>query len=218
MPTPLPIQNAVQVRLLWSDPVRVFMNVLHMQFTNAGPLNPNIADTIFNSIVGNANFTTWRGFLPTTTEFTNVDVRDLRASNLPLITSTGTAVPGSSAGTALPPQTAMVTTLRTAQAGRAFRGRVYFGGLATNTDDGTGRIAPAANTAMLGAMSAVGQAMVSAGGTLAILQRALPDRPGHGGVTLPARPGAIVPVTDVVARDLIFDTQRRRSGARIGSR
>lgn len=48
-------------------------------------------------------------------------VRRLGLPNL----STGAAVPGVDAGDAYPPQTAWVVTLRTARAGRSYRGRVY---------------------------------------------------------------------------------------------
>ena len=212
------VTNAVQVRLRWNDPVGAFMNVMHMVYTPAGPLNPNIADTIFNSLVANTFTTTWRGYLPATTSLTGVDVRDLRAANNPLIESTATAVVGTSVETALPPQSAMVVTLRTAFAGRAFRGRVYMGGLALNCSDANGRIAAAANTAAIGEVNAIASAMQAAGGAMGILQRWLPARPGHGGVTLPERQPAIVAVQGFATRDTIFDTQRRRSGAHIGSR
>lgn len=221
MATPAPIANAVQVRLLWTDPSRTFMNVLHAVWNAAGPLAPNVAETLFAALKASAGGTGWLSLLPPSTSFTGVDVRDLRVANAPLINSTGAAAPGTVGGTfiPMPPQVAQVVTLRTASAGRAFRGRVYLGGLSTASDDGTGRILAGANTAGVSFVQAAHAAIQAAGGAgQGILQRALPDRPGHGGVTLPARPGAIIPVTGWVARDVIFDTQRRRTGARIGSR
>lgn len=213
------VVNCVQVRLLFNDPSRSFMNVLHMVYTPAGPLNPNIADTIFSSLKANTSWTTLMTFLPANTTFTGVDVRDLRTPNFPLIPSTTAAQPGTSASGPLPPQTAIVLTLRTAFAGRAYRGRVFFGGLALNADDGTGHISsPGASQAVQGAGGAIGAAMVAAGGTWGILQRWLPARTSHTGAPLPERQPAVVQVQSFTVRDLIFDTQRRRTGAHIGSR
>lgn len=221
MATPDPISQAVQVRILWSDPIRNFMNVCHAVWAASGPLAPGVGDTLFTALKGSAATTAWMSLLPTTTVLTGVDVRDLRVQNAPLLPSTSAGVPGSVAATfhPLPPQSSMVVTLRTASAGRAFRGRVYLGGLSNAVDDGTGRILPAANAAAVAFVQAVNAAIVSSGGTVqGILQRALPERPAHGGGTLPARPGAIVPVTAWQSRDNVYDTQRRRSGVRIGSR
>ena len=108
------------------------MNVLHAQVTAAGPLNPSVGETIFSAIKANAATTTWLTQLPVNTSFTGVDVRDMRASNFPLLPSSSAAAPGTSAQNAISPQTAIVITLRTASAGRAFRGRVFLGGLAIN--------------------------------------------------------------------------------------
>lgn len=213
------VANAVQVRLLFNDPSRTFMNVLHLQYTTAGPLNPNIAETFFTNLKAAAAWTTYMGFLPANTTFTGVDVRDLRGPNFPLIASSSAAEPGTSPQGPLPPQVAIVLTLRTAFAGRAFRGRVFFGGLALNADDGTGHISsPGAKEAVQGAGNAIGGAMVAVGGSWGILQRWLPERTNHAGATVPERQPAIVAVTTLTVRDLIFDTQRRRTGARIGSR
>jgi hypothetical protein len=156
--------------------------------------------------------------MPTTASLVGVDVRDLRASNNPIIESSGPAVPGTAATTALPPQVAVAITLRTAFAGRAFRGRVFLGGLAAATADADGRINGGVNTAGVDLVTALSAAMLAQGATFAIMQRWLPERPGHGGITLPERQPNVVPVSTIVGRDNIFDTQRRRTGAHVGSR
>jgi hypothetical protein len=215
------VANTIQVRLLWNDAVGRFMNVLHGQYTTAGPLNPAIAETIFSGLKTGGGFAPWLAHLPAEVSMTGVDVRDLRAPNNPLLTSTSAAVSGTAVGNALPPQSAAVVTLRTAFSGRAFRGRVYMGGLAQSTADVNGRIVAQVNTDAVGFILTVNGAMSGQGAPLGILQRWLPERLGHGGVTLPERQPQIVAVTipsGVIARDTIFDTQRRRSGAHIGSR
>ena len=212
------IPNCVQVRLLWQGASRAFLNVLHAQYTLAGPLNPNIAETIFSALKTDSRVTTWLSELPTNTVFTGLDVRDLRNSNNPLIPSTSLAAPGTAAGAPLPPQTCMVITLRTASAGRAFRGRIYLGGLSTAAQDTTGHIVTTVAANAVAFVNAIQQAFLAQSMTLAIGQKDLPARPGHGGTTLPARPANVVPVTSVLSRDNIFDTQRRRTGAHIGAR
>ena len=210
--------NGVMWRLRWTDPVGTFMNVLHMSYTTAGPLNPAIADNMLTQLVGLAATTTWLGHLPTTTALVGLDVRDLRAANNPLISSAAVNHPGTAAGNALPPANAMVITLRTAFAGRSFRGRVYLGGLAATTSDVNGHIVAQANTDANVFVQQFGTVCTTAGGNWAILQRYLPPRTSHGGVALPERQSAVVNVTGTSVRDNIFDTQRRRSGAHIGSR
>lgn len=202
----------------WTDPVGVFMNVLHMQYNPAGPLNPAIADNMLTALLGLAGTTAWLAELPTTTTLIGLDVRDLRAANNPLISSAAVSHPGTAVESALPPQTAIVITLRTAFAGRAFRGRTYLGGLSGHTSDANGRITAAANTAADEFVGGFGAICTAQGGSWAILQRWLPERTNKAGVTLPERQPQVVPVNAIAARDNIFDTQRRRSGAHIGSR
>ena len=218
MATSIVIPNCLQVRLLWTGASRAFLNVLHAQYTLAGPLNPNVGETLFSAIKAAAATTTWLSHLPTSTLLSGVDVRDLRAPNNPLLPSTSAAVPGSSPSAPIPPQSSMVVTLRTASAGRSFRGRVFLGGLSTSVDDTTGHIVPAGNTDAVAFIVGVQSAMAGQSMTLAIGQKFLPSRPGHGGVTLPQRDANVVPVTAILARDNIFDTQRRRTGAHVGSR
>lgn len=197
------------------------MNVLHAVYTTAGPLNPGIAENIWAAFRTNAQFLAWMALLPPSTICNGVDVRDMRNSNNPLIASTSPSVSGTAAvaNTPMAPQVAIVLTLRTAQAGQAFRGRVYAGGLSTAVQDGTGHILGSASAQWRSAIVNFQTVIVTQGATsLGIAQRFLPSRPGHGGVTLPERPAGIVPVNAFVIRDNVFDTQRRRSISGIGSR
>ena len=210
--------NGVMWRLRWTDAEGVFMNVLHMDYTTAGPLNPGIADSMLNDLLGIAATTTWLSHLPTSVALIGLDVRDLRAANNPLISSAVVNHPGTAVGNALPPQTSMVITLRTAFAGRSFRGRVYLGGLSVNCSDSNGKIVGQANTDANAFVQNFGTVCTAVGGKWAILQRYLPPRTNHAGEDLPERQSAVVDITNTAARDNIFDTQRRRTGAHIGSR
>ena len=216
-PSPI-IPNCCQIRFRWHDPSKAFLNVFHGNVTAAGPLNPSIGETLFAALKGSSGAVRWLANLPTSTVFDGVDVRDLRSPNNPLLSSTSAAVPGTSATGALPPQVAIAMTLRTAQAGRQFRGRIYFGGLAAVCDDTTGHIATGPSGDLLAWFNDIFTTLNANGMPMCIGQKELLARPGHGGTTLPHRPAAAVPVTSYLVRNNIFDTQRRRSRPGIGSR
>jgi len=218
MATGKPIPNCIQVRLVWSTPSRTLMNVVHGFSQSAGPLNPNIAQSFFSALTGAAGWPNVLAQLPTSTTLTAVDVRDLRQTNNPLIAATFTAIPGTSASTPLPPQTAIAITLRTAFAGVQFRGRIYWGGLSLTADDTTGHISTPGSNAAMSYYNSITAGMNAIAWPLSVAGRDLPARPGHGGVTLPPRPAQNTLVTSALVRDNIFDTQRRRTGAHIGSR
>jgi len=194
------------------------MNVVHGFSTASGPLNPNVADTMFTAMTGFAGWANWLAALATDTSFIGFDIRDMRVANAPLLQHSFTAIPGTGTGGPLPPQTAIVLTLRTASAGVQFRGRIFCGGLATGNMDATGHISAAGLGAPVSYYNSINAGFAAIGWGFGIAQRALPDRPGHGGVTLPARNPACIPVTANIVRDNIFDTQRRRTGAHIGAR
>lgn len=204
------IPNCVEVRLKWTGSSIPFLNVLHAQYTIAGPLNPSIGETLFAAIKAAAATTTWLTFLAPDTSFTGVGVRDIRAANNPELVSTGASVPGTNAQAALPHQVAMCVTLKTAFAGKQFRGRVYMGGLAQGAGTTGGVIQGAGNTAAVGFVNAVSTALSAQSMTLAIGQKALPQRNDSHGNVLPARVANVVPVTNIVALNTRFDTQRRR--------
>jgi len=84
--------------------------------------------------------------------------------------------------------------------------------------DATGHISAVGLGIPMSYYNAIAAGFAAIGWQWGLAQRALPERPGHGGVTLPPRPAACIPVTSVLVRDNIFDTQRRRTGAHIGSR
>jgi hypothetical protein len=196
--------------LHWTLHGRPELNVLHGNYTNAGPLSPNIAQNIFAAIVGSGGWTAYEALIGNLVVFTGVGVIDLRSPSNPEITSTGAAVPGTGGVNPLPDQVSLVVTLRTALTGRSHRGRVYtFGWVAGQMmPDGTAN--PQVGSAAKGFVDAVNSAMTAQGAPLAILSPALPERPAHGGGLLPAKPFEITPVTTTVVRDLIWDTNRRR--------
>lgn len=203
--------NTIRVLLHWTLHGRPQLNVLHAQYTPAGPLNPNIAQQIFNASAAALTSDLYATVLAPTTVFAAVGVIDIRAPDIPEIKSTGTGVPGTSAGEAMPDAVSLVLTLRTGKTGRAHRGRIYtlgWGNVQINPD-GTAPVT-AADTAVTW-HQAVQAAIAAQGAQLAVRSTAKPERPAKGGGTLPAKDYEITPVTLIEHRDLIFDNNRRRT-------
>jgi len=202
--------NTIKVLINWTWNGRPQLNVLHALYTPAGPLSPNIAESIFASVKSSAAWTAYETTLSPDLSFAGVSVLDERSANNPLINSTSDAVPGTGTGNAMPEQVASVITLRTAHAGRSFRGRVYLFGYTVAAADALGHITAGVQSSGVNFVTAFQTAIASQSGQLAIKSPALPERPAHGGGTLPEKPFAITPVTQIVSRDNIFDTNRRR--------
>jgi len=199
------------IRVLWhvSTHGRPQLHVTHAEYSLAGPLNPNIAETIFASFKTNVAPATLSA-LATTLVFTGVGVIDLRAANNPEISSTGTSLAGTGTAVALPDQVSCVVTLRTAFAGRSFRGRVYTFGWTEGGNLADGTIADAVATGAVNLVNAMSVGIAAAGGQMAIRSPELPERPSKPGGTLQPKPFAITPLSGFEVRDRIWDTNRRR--------
>jgi hypothetical protein len=199
------------LRVLWhvSTHGRPELYVTHAEYSIAGPLNPNIAETIFSAFkaqFGAASLSVMHAALT----FEGVGVIDLRGPNNPEIESTGASETGTSIETPLPDQSCCVVTLRTAFAGRSFRGRVYTFGWTASGVTAQGTISDNVEATALQMVTAMKAGIQAGGGQLAIRSPALPERPAHDGSTLPAKDFAITPVTTFLVRDRIWDTNRRR--------
>lgn len=202
--------NTIKVLLHWTLHGRPQLNVMHGEYTTAGPLSPTIAESIFSAVKSSAGWTAYEAVIAPTVVLTGVGVLDERSASNPEISSTSAAAPGTGAGTALPDQVALVVTLRTALTGRSHRGRVYTFGYISGHLNADGTASATATAAAVSFVQAVQSAMAAQGATLAIKSPALPARPAHDGTELPAKPFEITPVTAVVMRDAVFDTNRRR--------
>jgi hypothetical protein len=209
---PIVIPNCVQVRIIFtlSSGKQVF-NVMHGQVLSAFAPTAAIANALMSSISSNLTSSGLAALMPTTTSITAIDLRDLRTANQALVASNVAAAPGTSVSPSMPPQNSLVLTLRTALAGRANRGRVYWPGWATNADAGNGSATSAASTALFTLFSNWNSTWAAQGLTMCIGQ---PHRQHYLGVTgtdHPDRPATTTPLSTFVVRDLIWDTQRRRA-------
>jgi hypothetical protein len=191
----LVIPASVQVRLHWQlNGVDAF-NVLGGAVAGGFANSQAIANALGAAILGHYTSSGLAALCATTTSLISAGVRDIRVGNQPEFVSVAAAVPGTGAGNPLPNELAAVVTLRTALAGKSYRGRVYLAGFNVAQNDAAGRIVAALNAAMVTFVTNVQTDMAAQGITLAVLSRV------HNVAT---------PVTGITTLDTLWDSQRRR--------
>jgi hypothetical protein len=213
IPGQIVIPNAVEVDLLWNIvPTKQVKNVLHGQVAGGFTATAAVAQAIYAAIIASGQWTSYKAFVNAGCQFAGVAIRDLRTAGMPLVQSTGAATPGTGAGLALPPGVSAVITLRTANAGRNFRGRAYLPGLdSTSLNANTGNFSAAFQTAAQNFMTEVETALTASNITHAIANPARQQYTGKKNAVHPARAAAIVPVTSLLMRSLVPFSQRRRA-------
>lgn|SRR5215469_7545335 len=217
IPGPIIIPNCIQVRVLMTlSSGKAVVNVLHAQVAGTFSATTTIANNLMTGLASALTSSNLAANMPTTTSVTAVDLRDLRSpGNFPLVPSTVAAASGTSASPSMPPGTTLVITLRTAQAGRAFRGRVYWGGWATNADAGNGSATTTPSTGATVSLNAFfaswNTTWTSNGMTFCIGQPQRQQYTGITGTVHPARAANTIPLTAFQVRDAVWDSQRRRA-------
>jgi hypothetical protein len=208
----LVIPNAALITLNWSGETRTWKNVIGAVGTGALPvIDQTLANNLFTGISTAAGFVNLLALLANTVVFESLTIRDIHAPNLPEFTSAGTPVSGGGTDDCLPLNVAAVVTIRTALAGKSFRGRNYFSGFSEAQNDATGRQLPAVNTAIVGAMTSINSILAGHSMTVAVLSRPS-DAVTIPAKTTPARVGQGTAVSAFVARNTKWESQRRRTG------
>lgn len=199
----LTVAQAGILRLLWSQGgVLSAVNVLGV--VNAGnvAITQALTNTIGTAIKSALTSSAYGTKVATVVSLANIGLRDIRTANQPEFLDSGAAVAGTAAGDLLPPAVSFCVTLRTAFAGRSFRGRCYLWGYTEASNNATGGLVAA--TAEVAFVTAIKSALVASSLDLGVLSR--PGVHSNG-----PSAGFVTPVTTVIARDLVFDTQRRRA-------
>jgi hypothetical protein len=203
---PLVLAAAVQVRLHWTMNGVDAYNVLGGRVAGGFVNSQAHATALGAAILGRFTSSGLKALCATTTSLISAGIRDVRAANQVEYVSVAAAVAGTGAGNPLPNEVAACVTLRTALAGKSYRGRNYFGGFIVGENDAAGAIVAALNTALVSFMTGTQTDMSTEGITLAVLSRPRYD-PVSGALTYA---GALNDVTSITARDTKWDTQRRR--------
>lgn len=211
IPGSIVIPATVEVHLRWSLPnSKQVINVFHGIVGGGFVATAAIAEALRAALVASAAWTAYKAYVNSGVSLVAVDMRDLRSPFLPLVSSTGAAAAGTGAGGALPEGVAAVITLRTANAGRGFRGRTYLPGIDTAALAAGGVQSAAFMTAAANFVTAVQTAMAGQGMTMAIAQPARQAYTGSKGAAHSARAAAAQTVTSIVDRTNAFNSQRRR--------
>lgn len=122
----LPVPNTLEVKIHWGTATaEIAQNVLH--FLNIGGVisGQALADQLDTTIKGIFTSSGLATFIAPTLGIRNVGVRNLAIANQAEFLGAGAGVLGTGTGDPLPTAIAQAYTLRTALAGRSFRGRVY---------------------------------------------------------------------------------------------
>jgi len=177
-------------------------NVLHFVNTGAVIVNQALAETLKTTISGIFGSSQLTGAIAPTFGLRNVGVRNLALANQAEFLSTGAGTLGTGTGDLLPVGTAFCVTLRTSGAGKSFRGRVYLAGFtegmgaANNADAAVAQVAVAFVDGIrtsLGSAPNIDMCIVSRYANKVL------------------RPTPITTeVTAVIARNTVWDSQRRR--------
>lgn len=203
MPDPLVVPNAAQLRLIWSLGGQLYaLNVLGVVAPGGVAITQAVANTIGAAVKAGLGTSTLGANLHPTVALANVGLRDVRTASQPEYLDASAPVVGTGTGDLLPPQVAIVVTLRTALAGQSYRGRVYLPGFAEGTNSSTGT--SALGTAPVNFIAAIKSTLQGNAMDLGVLSRPNAD-------ATPPRFGMINVVTSIVMRDTVWDTQRRRA-------
>jgi hypothetical protein len=208
---PVVIPNGVQIVLNWAlADGRPAHNVMYGRAGGIPAPNAAQAEAIRVAITSGINWTNFAGGISTTTSLTGVSLRSVHSANAALFTSTGAAVSGTNVSVALPNETALCVTLRTALSGKANRGRIYLPGHSVDQITAGNLINPGAVTNAQVWVNGFFSAFTGSGYTWSIGQKARQAYTGTTGTSHPARNAGLVDVESVIVRDNHWDSQRRR--------
>lgn len=137
-------------------------------------------------------------------------IRDMTNVTNPVVVGTGTAIPGTGTGNALPAENAIVITENINARGRGAKGRMYLGGFVDSASGANGVISAAGMAAAQGYATALFNAITANSLTPCVAQVARQQYQGLTGTVHPARPANHVTCSQYVIRNNEMDTQRRR--------
>lgn len=205
------IPSCAEINIAWNLPDgKQAHNVLHGRYSGAYAATQAQANSIMTGLTTGAQWTALAGFLHTTALLASVSIRDRAVDNAPYITSSNSAVPGTSAGTIMPDELAIVATLRTAFTGPQHRGRIYLCGFATNAVGSGGTVAATCVTAVTNWAGIIAGVLNAQGYLFSIAHMHRVAYTGSTGTIHDERPAGTVPVLTAVCRDNHWDSQRRR--------
>lgn len=203
----LVIPNGVEIDLAWISNGRIMKNTCFAEAPTSLAITPALADSITTAL--NSLFTS-SGLVALQSSGGRgpaAQLRDVRDVGFPLVTGSVQGATGTGTTDLLPSQIAACLTVRTARAGRQFRGRMFIPGFVEIANDATNHMTAATKTALDAYAAGLPNALNQSGLQFSVCHRPLYLTDGSIGT-----PGSLQHVTQVVCRDNVWDTQRRRKG------
>lgn len=200
----LVVPNGGQLRLHWVMGTELAFNVLGLRIGSGAVVDLAVANALGDAVSSAFNTATLSINLDSGTVLQGVGVRDLRQANLPeIMSSTFVEKVGTGGGSRSSYLNSLCVTLRTAKAGKSFRGRVYLpldASGAVNEEIGeylTGPVDNGRNFIQMLRQAIAASAPLAGNFSLAVVSR----KEGVEQAT---------PVTSEVVRSPIITTQKRR--------
>lgn len=196
---PLVVDDTVRCSIIWAlSGTEYAVNVLHYFVGGSVGIGQATADAFAAQVGADMVASNLDDNVASTVTMARCTVRDLRMANQPEFSATDPQ-PGLEGAHILPLANSIVVTLRTALAGRRYRGRVYLPGFSENQNTAAGVIDPAAITAAEAFIQAL---------TIITIEG---NEWQLGVMTQATDPPEINPVISSGVRDNIWDIQRRRN-------
>lgn len=207
---PADVPQVVEIKVVYTlADLKTASNFFHGSYTSAAPPLQSVASALFTSL-GTAFSSNLGSNMHTLTRMVRVEVRDMASHNNPVFIGTGTAIPGTGVGNAMPHELAAVMTKNVAARGRGAKGRVYLSGWVVGASDTNGSITSAVQTAINAYGTAVMNAINAQGLVPCVAKVARQQYDGLTGTTHPARGPDKVAITSMTCLNLSWDSQRRR--------
>lgn len=212
----LVVSNAAVLTLRWTNVGIPSSNVIGVSKPPGVVVTQALANTVGAAIKSGFATSGLNTHMGASTGLQYVGLRDISTEGQPEYLDEGVVVIGTALTDTLPPQTALVVSVRTARSGASYRGRIYLGGFVETDNGSNGQALQPAADAAVGFVDAIGDALSASGMQLAVLSRP------REATTIPAREiaakgGWVTPATVVEVRNLLWDTQRRRGTVAGGS-
>ena len=208
---PVVIPNLVQIVFNWvlADG-KTGHNVMYGRAAGVPSPTPTQAEAIRTAVTTGALWTAVATAMSGNSALSSVSLRSVHTAGNPLVLSTGSASNGTNAGIALPNETAICVTLRTALAGPSNRGRIYIPNFAVDQVLAGNTITAGTVTAVSSWVNSFTSVFAGQGYTWVIGQPARAAYTGSTGTAHPARAAGSVAVTSATVRNNTWDSQRRR--------
>lgn len=204
---PLVLSNGGKLHVVWAYGGFRRTNVYGFSGSLSAPITSASLATLQSAIRSAYSTSGFQAVCGSSWAFDHVELLDLnQANNLTLVGTTATLAGTDPTGN-LPTEVACCVTLQTNKAGQLYRGRSYLTGWGISTVASGGVMGPTVEPAARLFVTGVKDALSASGWTLGIISLAYPLDPDNG---KPAKEISIEPVTNILVRDTLWDSQRRR--------